>query len=61
MSLSPPAESPQVAAELVKKREAQFARINELVGVVEWPSSVVVNFRGSHSPAGSEAQRVGEM
>ena len=42
MSLSPPAESPQVAAELVKKREAQFARINELVGVVESPSRVAM-------------------
>ena len=46
---------------MVKKSEASFARINEFVGVVEWPSSVVVNFRDSPSSAGSEAQRVGEM
>ena len=46
---------------LVKMAKASFARINELVGVVEWPSSLAVNFRDSPSSAGSEAQRVGEM
>ena len=42
-----PAESRQAAPELVKKAEASFACINEIAGVVEWPSSLVVNFRDS--------------
>ena len=36
---------------MVKKAEASFARINELVGVVESPSSVgVVDFRVRRAP-----------